>query len=345
MKALILAGGKGTRLRPLTVYTPKPIVPIANRPFLLYQIEILAKAGIKDITLSLGYQPNRIEDIIGDGRDLGVRISYVTEPSPMGTAGAYRFAAGPEPEQMIVLNGDILTNLDISSLLSLHREKEAEATIALATVEDASKYGLVLTDNDNRVLEFREKPKPGESADDSNTINAGIYVLEPSVAEEIPVGENASFEYQIFPALLAAGKKFFAYTMTDNYWRDIGTHGNYLAANLDIIKGKVGNLNGHRIASSDVATKAFVDDVSLIGEGCVIKPGAKIIQSIIGPGVQIEEKAIIENSVIWQYARIATAAAIKGAIVGSGAHIGRNSEIGAGSVLGDRAVIPDYSVI
>lgn len=345
MKALILAGGKGTRLRPMTVYTPKPIVPIANRPFLLYQIEILSRAGITDITLSLGYQPNRIEDIIGDGRELGANLSFVTEPSPLGTAGAYRFAAGTNPETMVVLNGDILTDLDISSLISFHRETGAEATISLARVDDASKYGLVLFDSKKRVLEFREKPKPDETPIDGNTINAGIYVLEPAVAERIAESENASFEYQVFPALLAENRPFYAFEMKDSYWRDIGTHENYLAANLDIIAGRIGNIAENRIAGADIATKAFVDRLSLIGEGSVIKPGAKVSNSVIGPGVQIEEKAIIEDSVIWQYSRIATSASVKGAILGAGCHIGRNAEIGPGRVLGDRAVIPDYSVI
>lgn len=345
MKALILAGGKGTRLRPLTVYTPKPIVPLANRPFLFYQIEILARAGVTDITLSLGYQPNRIEDVIGDGRELGVSLSYVTEPSPMGTAGAYRFAAGKNPEKMIVLNGDILTDLDIASLLEFHSARGGEATIALATVDDASKYGLVITDDENRVREFREKPRPGESAADVNTINAGIYVLEPTIAESIAFGENASFEYQIFPSLLAEKRGFFAYQMSDCYWRDIGTHSNYLAANLDIIDGRIGGLDGQRIASADVATKAFIDDLSVVGDGCAIKPGARIIRSVLGPGVQVEEKAVIENSVIWQYSRIAASASLKGSIVGASSHIGRSSDIGTGRVLGDRAVIPDYSVL
>ncbi|MER3430823.1 MAG: hypothetical protein C4324_07225 [Blastocatellia bacterium] len=345
MKALILAGGKGTRLRPLTVYTPKPIVPIANRHFLIYQIEILARAGINDITLSLGYQPNRIEDVIGDGRELGVTLSFVTEASPLGTAGAYRFAAGAEPETMIVLNGDILTDLDISSLISFHRKTGAEATISLAMVEDASKYGLVVFDSENRVLEFREKPAPYEIPVEGSAINAGIYVLEPAVAKSIAEGENASFEYQVFPALLAAKRPFYAFPMNGSYWRDIGTHENYLAANLDILKGRIGNLGENRISGAEIATKAFVDQLSLIGEKSVVKPGAQVLNSVIGPGVQIEEKAFVENSVIWQYSRVATSASVKGAIIGAGSHIGRNAKIGPGRVLGNRAVIPDYSVI
>jgi mannose-1-phosphate guanylyltransferase len=162
MQALILAGGKGTRLRPLTVYTPKPIVPVLNKPFLLYQIEILRRAGIKDITLSLSYQPDKIERLLGNGSEYGVNLRFITEPSPMGTGGAYKFAAEAIRETTVVFNGDILTDLDISKVVKFHTEKKAEATIVLTPVEDPSAYGLVETDNDLKVLRFREKPKPEE---------------------------------------------------------------------------------------------------------------------------------------------------------------------------------------
>ena len=186
MQALILAGGKGTRLRPLTVYTPKPIVPVLNRPFLLYQIEILAKAGITEIVLSLSYQPDKIEDLLGDGSEHGVKLSYVTEPSPMGTGGAYKFAANAIRETTVVFNGDILTDVDISSIIAFHRDKDSEATIALVSVENPAAYGLVETDAENRVLRFLEKPKPEDIATvDINTINAGIYILEPSILDLI----------------------------------------------------------------------------------------------------------------------------------------------------------------
>ena len=194
MRALILAGGKGTRLRPLTVYTPKPIVPVANRPFLQYQLEILAKAGITDVTLSLSYQPNKIEDLVGDGSEYGVNIKYVTEPSPMGTAGAYRFAAGDSKETTIVLNGDILTDIDLNSVVERHKFTGAEATIVLARVPDPSKYGLVETDAEGTVVGFIEKPSEEESKNlGVDTINAGIYVLEPSVLDLIEESNDLFF--------------------------------------------------------------------------------------------------------------------------------------------------------
>ena len=207
MKALILAGGKGTRLRPLTVYTPKPIVPFLNQPFLLFQLNSLRRAGITDITLSLSYQPDKIEQILGDGSDYGVNLRFITEPAPMGTGGAYKFAAEDLRDTTVVFNGDILTDVDIEQVLEFHREKAAEATIVLTPVENPSAYGLVETDADGKVLKFREKPTPEELTDlTTNNINAGIYILEPSVLDIIPKGENTSFEYKVFPDLLAKEK-------------------------------------------------------------------------------------------------------------------------------------------
>src|ERR1035437_3208445 len=195
MQALILAGGKGTRLRPLTVYTPKPVVPVVNRPFLLYQIEILRKAGITDLTLSLSYQPDKIQHLLGNGSEYGVNLRYITEPNPMGTGGAYKFAADALRETTVVLNGDILTNLNVHDLIDFHRSKGAAATITLVPVDEPSRYGLVETGEDGRVKSFIEKPDPEKlAAINTNTINAGVYVLEPSILDIIAKGINRSFE-------------------------------------------------------------------------------------------------------------------------------------------------------
>ena len=344
MQALILAGGKGTRLRPLTVYTPKPIVPVLNRPFLLYQIEILAKAGITEIVLSLSYQPDKIEDMLGDGSDYGVKLSYVTEPSPMGTGGAYKFAAKALRETTVVFNGDILTDVDISSIIAFHREKKSEATLALAQVEDPSAYGLVETDPEQRILRFLEKPKPEDMANlNTNTINAGIYILEPSILDLIPKNESSSFEYNVFPAILEKKKQFFAYVLKENYWRDLGNPKSYLEAHHDFFRGVIKGFEIDRTADSDIATAAFVDKTSVIGEGCIIKPGARVVKSSIGPGVHVDEKAVIENSVIWAHTRVSSSAEIRNAVIGRSCHIGRNVVVNAGAVLGDKTSLPDYS--
>ncbi len=344
MHALILAGGKGTRLRPLTVYTPKPIVPVINKPFLLYQIEILARAGITDITLSLSYQPDKIEDILGDGSDYGVRLRCVTEPSPMGTGGAYKFAADNIRDTTIVFNGDILTNVDISKIIEFHRQKSSEATITLVPVPDPSAYGLVETTHDGSVLRFLEKPKPEELADlNVNTINAGIYVLEPAILDLIPKGENYSFEYNVFPAILEQSKSFYAYVLEQEYWRDIGTPASYLTAHHDFLAGRIRGFAGEAKKAADIATAAVVDKKSVIGEGCVIKPNARILNSVLGPGVHVEEKAVIEDSVIWSHTRVSTFAEIRGAIAGRSCHIGRNVIVRNGVVLADKTTLPDYT--
>ncbi len=346
MQALILAGGKGTRLRPLTVYTPKPIVPVLNKPFLLYQIEILRRAGIKDITLSLSYQPDKIEHLLGNGSEYGVNLRFITEPSPMGTGGAYKFAAEAIRETTVVFNGDILTDLDISEVVEFHREKKAEATIVLTPVEDPSAYGLVETDNDLKVLRFREKPKPEElDSLTTNNINAGIYVLEPTILDIIPQGENYSFEYSVFPDILTHEKPFYAFVMQNNYWRDLGTPKSYLDAHHDFLGGKIKNFEIEKLNNSDISHTAMIDKTSIIGETCVIKPNARIINSVIGEGVYVEEKAVIENSVIWAHTRISSQAHVKNAIIGRSCFIGKNAFVSEGAVLGDKTSLTDYTKV
>ena len=344
MRALILAGGKGTRLRPLTVYTPKPIVPIVNRPFLLYQLDMLAKAGITDITLSLSYQPNKIEDLLDDGADHGVSLTYVTEPSPMGTAGAYRYAAGETRETTIVLNGDILTDVDLRTVVDRHVSSGAEATIVLARVADPSKYGLVETDADGRVLRFIEKPTAEEATElKVNTVNAGIYILEPSVLDMIDEGVNSSFEYSVFPSLLETRKRFLSCTIEKGYWRDIGTPESYLAAHHDLLAGRLSDVVPERPDIAELSQTAQIDELSVIAGDCVIKPNARIVNSVLGPGVHVEEKVSITDSVVWAHTRIGTLSEISGSVIGRGSHVGRNVVARPGTVMGDKANLPDYS--
>src|SRR5687767_2410290 len=342
MQALILAGGKGTRLRPLTVYTPTPIVPICNRPFLLYQIDTLRRAGITDITLSLSYQPNKIEQLLGDGSDFGVRLSYTVEEQPMGTAGAYKFAEDLIREPTVVFNGDIVTDLDLEAVIREHNARGAAATIVLAPVENPSAYGLVETAEDGRVLRFLEKPKADEIK--SNTINAGTYVLDPRVLDYIPAGENYSFEYGLFPDLLRRGEKFYAHVPRDTCWIDIGTPARYLQVHHDLLAGRVRNIEtGKRLGDFDSATAAEIDSLSMIASGCVVKPGAQIINSVLGEGCHVEEKARIENSVVWAHTRVGAGAVVSGAIIGRGCHVGRSAQVGAGAVLGDKTSLTDYT--
>jgi NDP-sugar pyrophosphorylase family protein len=346
MKAIILAGGKGTRLRPLTIYTPKPIVPVLNQPFLLYQLKILERAGIKDITLSLSYQPDKIEQVLGDGSDYNVNLSFVTEPSPMGTGGAYRYAADSIRETTVVFNGDILTDVEIAKVVKFHQEKKAEATIVLTPVENPARYGLVETEDDGKVLRFLEKPKAEEVEKlTTNNINAGIYILEPSILDLIPKGENRSFEYNVFPDLLAKQKPFFAYVLQKNYWRDIGNPASYLGAHHDFLGGRIKGFETEKTRDrSDISHTANVDKKSIIGEECIIKPGARIANSVIGAGVHVEEKAVIENSVIWSHTRVSSSARIENSVVGRSCYIGKNASV-VGAVLGDKTSLTDYTKV
>ncbi|MEP6921162.1 MAG: NDP-sugar synthase [bacterium] len=343
MQALILAGGKGTRLRPLTVYTPKPIVPICNRPFLLYQIDTLRRAGITNITLSLSYQPNKIEQLLGDGSDYGVKLNYTVEPQPMGTAGAYKFAEDRIRERTVVFNGDILTDLDLKAVIRKHNERKAAATVVLQPVENPRAYGLVETEKDGRIRRFLEKPKEDEIT--CNTINAGTYILEPRVLDFIPAGENYSFEYGLFPNLLERKEPFYAHVPPRTYWIDIGTPERYLQAHHDLLANRVARIHiKERRGSFDSATVAEIDELSIIGDECQIKPGAQIVNSILGTGCFVEELARVENSVIWPHTRIGTAASVNNAIVGRGCHVGRSAVVGSGSVLGDKTSLTDYTI-
>src|ERR687888_2642692 len=236
MKAILLVGGKGTRLRPLTIHTPKPIVPIFNRPLLYYQLDLLKKVPeIDEVVLSLNYQPRRIEEIFGDGSETGLSIRYVVEPAPLGTAGAVRYAGESLHESVVVFNGDVLTEVDLQAVIALHRERRAKATIVLTPVENPSAYGLVETDAEGNVRRFLEKPKRDEITCD--TINAGIYVLEPDTFDRIPKDTPWSIERSFFPSLVERGETFVAY-IYGGYWIDIGTPEKYMQGDRDIMDGR-----------------------------------------------------------------------------------------------------------
>jgi NDP-sugar pyrophosphorylase family protein len=247
-------------------------------------------------------------------------------------------------ETTVVLNGDVLTDFDLSKILAHHKANNAEATLALFPVEDPTAYGLVETDADTRIMRFLEKPKPEDLAKlNINTINAGIYVLEPSILDLIPKGENKSFEYDVFPEILRREKPFFAYIMDKEYWRDIGTPVSYLAAHHDFLNATIRGFDVDSSKDVDIATAAVVDTLSIFGEGCVVKPGAHVTNSVIGPGVQIEEKATVTDSVIWAHTRVSAAAELRSTIIGRSCHIGRNAVVSPGTVLGDKTTLTDYT--
>jgi NDP-sugar pyrophosphorylase family protein len=342
MKGLILAGGKGTRLRPLTINTPKPIVPVGNSPFLLYQIDLMRSGGIEEIILSLSYQPRKIEDLLKDGMDYGVHIRYAVEGTPLGTGGAFKNAEEWIDSTTVVFNGDVLTSLDLKAVIDYHRQRSAVATLVLTRVDNPSAYGLVETTYDGWVQRFIEKPGPDEIT--CNTINAGIYVLEPSVLRYIPKGEPYSFERGLFPALLEHNEPVLSFVL-DRYWIDIGTPQKYLEVHHDILARK---FSSARVGVSQLDRRvlpagAMVDEKSIIDEGVSIRDGVRIENSVVGRNCKIDEGAQIIDSVIWSGSTIDADARIAGSVVGKGCYIGRAATLRPGVILGDKAVITDYS--
>jgi NDP-sugar pyrophosphorylase family protein len=242
------------------------------------------------------------------------------------------------------LNGDILTDLDLKAVMREHDKRKATATIVLTPVDNPSSYGLVETDADGRVSRFLEKPSADEIT--CNTINAGTYVLEPKVLDLIPGGESYSFEYGVFPRLLEEGEPFFAHIPQKAYWLDIGTPSRYTQANQDLLANRIPRFHlKDRRGAFEQAQGMEIDELSMIGDECTIKPGAQITNSVIGPGCFIEEKVRIENSVIWAHTRVGAGAVISDALIGRGCHIGRSAVVGAGSVLGDKTTLTDYTQV
>jgi NDP-sugar pyrophosphorylase family protein len=349
MKAIMLAGGKGTRLRPLTIHTPKPIVPIFERPFLHYQLDLLKQvAEIDEVILSLNYQPRRIEEIFGDGTEAGLNIRYVVEPEPLGTAGAVRYAGESLHESVVVFNGDVLTNVDLAAVLQLHRERKAKATIVLTPVENPTAYGLVETDAQGNIKRFLEKPNADEITCD--TINAGIYILEPDTFDRIPKGQPWSIERSFFPSLIERGETFVAY-VDRGYWIDIGTPEKYTQVHRDIMDGRCRAVPfldtpgaAHVSPGARIEEGAIIEGPCFIDEGAVIKAGARIgPYSVVGRQCHVEEHARIERSILWSGTRISQEATVCRSILGRHCHVGRSALVDDGVVLGDKSVLTDFS--
>lgn len=281
MIAVILVGGLGTRLRPLTLRTPKAMLPIANRPFMEHQLDHLAEHGVDRVILACGYQPDALRAQLGD------RVEYVIEDEPLGTGGAIAFAAAGLDETFLALNGDVLTDLDITALVAFHRERGARATLALQPVDDPSRFGVVVTEPDGAVRAFIEKPPPGTAPAD--TINAGTYVLEPDVLELVPAGRQVSVEAEVFPRLVGDGLYGMA---AGGHWLDIGTPESYLAANLQRMPA-----GGLIDPSASVAEDAVVTD-SVVGPGAVIGSGARVTRSVLLAGARVPDRAVVENTVM-----------------------------------------------
>jgi len=348
MKAILLAGGRGTRLRPLTIHTPKPIVPIFDRPFLQYQLDQLKQVpDVDEVILSLNYQPRRIEEMFGDGSDTGLAIRYVVEPQPLGTAGAVRYAGESLRESVIVFNGDVLTQVDLGAVVALHRSRKSKATIVLTPVENPSAYGLVETDSESNITRFLEKPNPDEITCD--TINAGIYILEPDTFDRIPKDTPWSIERSFFPSLIERHETFVAYVHR-GYWIDIGTPEKYLQVHRDIMDGRYRAAPFTDGSTALVSPRARIDEgvtiegPCFIDEGVVVRTGARIgPYSVIGRQCHLEEHAVVDGAIVWANTRIGQDAIVRRSILARQCHLGRNALVEDGVVLGDKSVITDFS--
>lgn len=350
MKAILLAGGQGSRLRPLTLNTPKPIVPIFDRPFLRYQIELLRQVPeIDEIVLSLNYQPRRIEEVFADGADLGVHIRYVVEPQPLGTGGAIKFAAGPNPVgPVVVFNGDVLTSVDLPAVLELHRSRQARATIVLTPVDNPTAYGLVETDAQGNIRRFLEKPEPEEIT--CNTINAGIYVLEGETLDRIPPDTMFSIERGYFPTLIERRETFVAYTY-GGYWIDIGTREKYQQVHHDIMHGRFSappfdGRAGQAVISPDakVDPAAIIEGPCFIDAGVVVKAGARIgAGAVIGAHCTIGEQAVIDGAILWPHTWVDANATLGPLVAGRHCQFGRHVEVRGDALLGDKSIVTDFS--
>jgi NDP-sugar pyrophosphorylase family protein len=348
MKALLLVGGKGTRLRPLTIHAPKSIVPIFNRPFLHYQLDLIKRVPeIDEVILSVNYQPERIEEIFGDGRDSGIRIRYVVEPTPLGTAGGVRYASQGVDDTIVVFNGDVLTQIDLQAIVALHQERKAKATIVLTPVENPCAYGLVETDPAGNVLRFLEKPKPHEIT--CNTINAGIYVLEPSTFDRIPKDVPWSIERSYFPSFIERGEIFIAAIYRD-YWIDIGTPEKYRQVHRDIMDGRytMPPFNGRPgIAwvspEAQIDSGATIEGPVFIDAGCVVRTGARIgPYAVLGERCSVEDGAQVSDAILWPETRVGREADVRSAIFGKSCRIGAHATVRNG-VIGDHTDIAEYS--
>lgn len=352
MKAVILVGGEGTRLRPITYQIPKPMIPLVGMPLIEFVIRNLKKYEIEDIILSTFYMPSIFSSHFGNGEKLGVNITYVTEDVPLGTCGAVKNAEKYlRDEPFLVFNGDIITSLDFRELIKYHKQKEATVTITLTPVDDPTMYGLVPIDSNGRVLKFLEKPIWDEIT--TNLINAGTYVLEPEVLELVPEGKNYSFERELFPLLLSKGEKVFGFS-SKSYWLDLGTSQKYLKAQGDILDRKIDfdfQFNQEKVGTwigvnTEINKSSNMFPPLVIGENCKIKENVTVNNhSVILNNTEIGNGTKIKNSLIMDNCKIGSNCVINKSIICSGVIVGNNVHILNGTVIGSDCLIGDQNVL
>jgi mannose-1-phosphate guanylyltransferase len=347
VQALILAGGEGTRLRPLTTTVPKPVVPLVDRPFIRFMIDWLGRHGVDDVVMSCGHLASGVRNVLGDGSALGIKLRYVEEPRPLGTGGALKYAEPLLDGRFLMLNGDVLTDIDLTAQMEHHERTGARATLALTPVEDPSAYGLVRTAKDGAVTEFVEKPAPDQI--DTNRISAGAYVLERSVLELLEPEQNASIERDVFPRLVGAGLYGCA---SSGYWLDIGTPERYLQGTYDILEGTVGTAveermgDGYLCVEQDIDNRGRIIPSALVESGCRIGTGSRIGgRVVLERGVTVGSHTTIERTVVMQGSEIGSHCTLNGCIVAGGVRIGDHCTIDGMSVLGEGVTLGAGNVV
>ncbi len=343
MKAVILVGGEAVRLRPLTCNIPKALVPVLNTPFLEHVIRHLGKHQVKDIVLAQGHLAQPIESCLGDGSQFGVRLTYVVEETPLGTAGAIKNVESHLDETFLGLNGDVFTDLDITAMVDFHRERKAKATIALTPVEDPTSYGLIERDDQGRVTRFLEKPGWSEVLQRrTNMINAGTYILEPGVLVKIPPQTKVSIERETFPLLLARGEPVYAYP-SSGYWMDMGTPEKYLQLHRDLLSGSSEHYaQGEEViigSHCNVHPTTQIEGSVLIGNNCTVEKNARLIGPlVIGDGCTILQDTVVEDSVIWHNVKLGQQAKLKHSVIAENCCLNDGCSI-EDSVLGDNVTV------
>jgi mannose-1-phosphate guanylyltransferase len=347
VQAVILVGGEGTRLRPLTSTVPKPVVPLVDRPFIVFMLEWLARHGVDDVVMSCGFLATAVRNVLGDGSQYGLRLRFVEEPEPRGTAGALKYAEDLLDERFLMLNGDVLTDIDLTAQIAQHEATGAVGTLALVPVSDPTAYGLVRLQDDKSVSEFVEKPSADEI--DTRLISAGAYVLERAVLDLIPADRNVSIEREVWPQLVGHG--LFGYA-AEAYWLDIGTPERYLQGTFDILEGQVVTAvvdrlgPGYLSVGERVQLDGRIVPPALVDRGCTIAAGAHVGSLVVlGEGVSVGEGTTVERSVVLNGAEIGAGCVLRDCIVAAGVRIGDGSEISGGAVLGEGVTVGERNVL
>lgn len=351
MKAVLMAGGEGTRLRPLTSSQPKPMLPIANRPMLEHIITLLKRHGIDEIIVTVAFLANTIRTYFGDGSEFGVSISYATEESPLGTAGSVKNAEAELDETFLVISGDVLTDVDLTALVDFHKKNNSMATLALRAVENPLEFGIVITDERHRIERFLEKPTWGQVF--SDTINTGIYVLEPEVLKFIQPGVAMDFSSEVFPALLDAGVAMYGY-VTDGYWEDVGTLEAYLSAHADVLDGKVEvEISAFPLREqvwigegAEIDPTAFLEAPVIVGQNSWVGPGARVgPYTVLGSNVHLGAGSEVNHCVVHDNCYIGPSANVRGSVIGRSCEIGQGAHLESGVVLGDHIRVGAQAVV